>query len=121
MSNLVDHAEYELRRAGMFDADSDYDGLLGQAVLKLVKAFAGQGHSGMSARRTLQLFNIVANFKTLTPITSDPAEWNDVSAMSGEPMWQNRRASSCFSKDGGKTHYDLDANDGRAIRTTAAP
>jgi hypothetical protein len=26
----------------------------------------------------------------------------------GETVWQSRRASSCFSTDGGKTYYDID-------------
>ena len=105
---LVAHAEEELRRAGLFDDDSDYAGMLGKAVVALVKVFAEQGHSGFSAHRTLELFNVVANFKTLTPLTSDPSEWNDVSEISGHPLWQNRRQSSTFSKDGGKTWWDVD-------------
>lgn len=120
---LVDHAELELRRAGLFDKDSDYDGMLGPAVMALVRTFASQGHSGFSAMVTLQLFETVAKFKTLTPITSDPAEWMDVADMGANgdpPVWQNRRKSSCFSNDGGKTYYDIDAGDERAVHDAAA-
>jgi len=81
--NLVTHAEAELRRAGLFDKDSDYNGMLGNSVLELMKIFSKQGHSGFSAMLTLQIFNKVANWKSLTPITNDPKEWNDVSSMSG--------------------------------------
>lgn len=108
MGNLVDHAKYELKLAGLFDNDSDYDGMLGDAVLELVKVFAKQGHSGFSAHRTLELFNIVANFKPLTPIGSTKDEWADQSEASGRPMWQNKRRASTFSRDGGKTWYDID-------------
>ena len=108
MSNLVKHAENELKLAGLFDKDSDYEGMLGDAVLELVKVFAKQGHSGFSANMTLQLFNEVANFKNLTPIGKDKDEWMDVSEMSSEPMWQNKRRGTTFSRDGGKTWYDID-------------
>lgn len=125
MSNLVKHAEFELRRAGLLDADSDYDGMLGRAVLDLVRVFAAEGHSGASAHLTLNIFDKVARFKTLTPVTSDPSEWMEVGkdrSPGGErTVWQNTRESSCFSTDGGKTYYDIDADDGRAIREAPPP
>lgn len=105
---LVSHAEAELRRAGLFDKDSDYEGMMGKAVLELVEAFAKQGHSGFSAHQALDIFDKVARWKTLTPLTSDPDEWSDVSEMSGQPMWQSKRDPSYFSKDGGKSWYSVD-------------
>lgn len=109
MSNLSTHAERELRKAGLFDKDSDYEGMLGEAVLELVKVFSAQGHSGFSAHMTMQIFQRVAMFKTLTPLTSDPDEWIDIGDMpDGKTTWQNRRQGSCFSNDGGKTWYDID-------------
>lgn len=65
MSNLVDHAEKELKRVGLFDKDSDYDGMLGEDVLELITVFAGQGHSGMSAQMTRELFHKLSNFENL--------------------------------------------------------
>ena len=105
---LVEYAESELRRAGLFDTDSDYDGAIGPAVLELVSKFAAQGHSGFSAGLTLSIFDKLARFKPLTEITSNPDEWMEVS---GPPnrMWQSKRSPTLFSKDGGKTWYDLDA------------
>lgn len=100
---LVQHAERELRLAGFFDADSDYDGMLGSAVMDVVRAFAGRGHSGMSAMIVRQLFAQLSNFEALTPLTSDPDEWIDRSEMSGKPFWQNKRDFRAFSEDGGKT------------------
>lgn len=108
MSNLTKHAEYELRVAGLFDKDSDYDGMLGDAVLELVKVFAKQGHSGFSAHQTLKIFNEVANFKNLTPIGKSKDEWMNISDMSNDPTWQNKRRGTTFSRDGGKTWYDID-------------
>lgn len=108
MGNLVKHAEEELKLSGLFDKGSDYDGMIGEAVLELVKTFSKQGHSGFSAQWTLQLFNQVANFKNLTPIGTTKDEWIDVSSMSQDPTWQNRRRGTTFSRDGGKTWYDID-------------
>lgn len=107
-SNLVKHAEAELKLAGLFDKDSDYDGMLGEAVLELVKVFAKQGHSGFSAMQTLKIFNQVASHKPLTPIGTTPDEWIDHTGISENPTWQNKRRSSTFSRDGGKTWYDID-------------
>ncbi len=121
--SLVDHAERELRLAGLFDKDSDYDGETARAVMALVHVFASQGHSGGSAHMVLHAFERVARFKTLTDITSDPSEWNDVSSMSGPsgPAWQNARQSSCFSDDGGRTYYDIDDGHERVVRPTPEP
>lgn len=108
MSNLVNHAKDELKLAGLFDKDSDYDGMLGEAVLELVKIFAKQGHSGFSAHQTLRIFSEVANFKPLSPIGITEDEWMNVSNESGYEMWQNKRRNSTFSRDNGKTWYDID-------------
>lgn len=110
MSNLIKHAQNELKLAGLFDKDSDYDGMLGQAVMELVKTFSKQGHSGFSAHTTLQIFNEVVNYRPLTPIGKTKGEWIDVTDMTadGKGMWQNKRRGTTFSRDGGKTWYDID-------------
>jgi len=109
--SLVDHAQYELEKAGLFGSDSDYDGMLGDAVMDLIQLFADQGHSGHSAYLTRELFNKLANWDVLSPLTDDPSEWNLVAedqSPLGETVWQSRRKPSVFSKDGGKTWYDID-------------
>ena len=111
MSNLLRHAEDEMRRAGLYSKDADYDGMIPEAVMKMVKCLADEGHSGGSHALVMEIFNRVARFKTLGPLTSDPTEWMSVSEYYGPdspPTWQSRRQSSCFSLDGGKTYYDLD-------------
>ena len=108
MSNLIDHARTELQRAGLFDSDADYGGAHAHAVMDLIETFAAQGHSGASAAMTIGLFTKLARFEPLTPITNDPAEWTNVSDISGEPMWQNKRRSTSFSRDGGATWYDIE-------------
>lgn len=105
--SLVTHAKEELNRAGLFDKDSDYDGMLGGAVLELVETFAKQGHSGYSAMLVLDIFDKVAKFQPLTPITNDPKEWMGVT---GE-LWQSKRNPSLFSRDKGETWYDVNDQD----------
>lgn len=121
--SLVEHAKREMELAGIFDKDSDYGGMLGPAVMKLVEVFAAEGHSGMSANICLEIFDLVARFKALTPITSDPSEWMDVKEYGGPDspaFWQNRRESTWFSTDGGKTAYNID-DPKREVKTMAEP
>jgi len=109
MSNLEKHAEFELRKAGLFDKDSDYGGMLGEAVMKLIRVHAAEGHSGGSHASVLHIFNIVADFKPLSTLTSDPEEWMKVDPDHYQAgTWQNKRKGTTFSRDGGKTHYDID-------------
>lgn len=109
MSSLIIHAKEELNRAGLLDKDSDYNGMIGEAVLELMEKFAEQGHSGFSAHLTIDVFQRLAKFQTLTPITSDPKEWMEVSNyFDGKGVWQNLRNPATFSNDGGKTWYNLD-------------
>jgi hypothetical protein len=102
--SLAAHAKYELEKAGLFAPDSDYGGELGPCILGCVEKFASYGHSGGSAAITVAALERLLRFKTLTPITSDPSEWMEVS----DNVFQNKRNSAYFSVDGGKTFYDLD-------------
>ena len=108
---LVEHAEREMKLAGLDTSDSDYGGMLYDAVMKLVKVHAEEGHSGGSHAMTMKIFNQVANFKRLSPLGSTPDEWMQVAENQRpgtEDLWQNKRQSSVFSRDGGKTWYDID-------------
>jgi hypothetical protein len=110
MSNLLKHAEQEMRLAGLYDEDADYGGMIPEAVLKVVKVFSEEGHSGYSARLTGDILQKVLRFQTLTPINSDPQFWMEVSAeQMGRPgVWQSTRDGTYFSEDGGQTFYCLD-------------
>lgn len=100
-SNLARHAWDELDRAGLFTDDGDfYDGMTGRAVMDLVDVFVEQGHSGMSASIVIDILRRVMAFEPLSPLTDDPAEWEEV--MDG--LWQSRRHARAFSQDGGKTY-----------------
>ena len=112
---LVDHAKRELMLAGMFDKEVDeseaagsWNILCAEAVVELMELFARQGHSGMSASMTQELFNRLSKVEALTELTDNPDEWNDISEMQGgKPGWQSQRNPSAFSEDNGKTYYDL--------------
>lgn len=103
MSNLVEHAKREMKRAGLGDPDGNYGGALQANILELVEVFAKQGHSGGSASIVIPTLIKLLNFENLTALTSDPEEWIDRSRESGGPLWQNARNSKVFSKNGGKT------------------
>jgi hypothetical protein len=113
-SNLYQHAKHELQLAGMFDKDSDYNGMLGEAALEVVKIFAKQGHSGGSAAITIGMLEKLLRFETLTPITDNPGDWVNVVEHYGADkgfdtsLWQCKRNPALFSTDGGKTYYHVD-------------
>ena len=105
--NSLDHAKLELQMAGFFDKDSDYGGMIGEAVMELMEVFAKQGHSGYSAPRVASIFQKLANYETLLPITGKDEEWGDVRDLgNGKPWYQNKRCSAIF-KDGedGEAYY----------------
>lgn len=109
-SSFVTWARDELQRAGLFDKDSDYEGMLGTEVMRMVETFSEAGHSGFSAALAASILARLSAWKPLTPITDSPDEWMHIDEdMAGEPnLWQSRRQPSLFSYDGGKTYYDLD-------------
>ena len=117
--SLVKHAIKELTLAGLFDKDSAYNGMLGESVRELIEVFSKQGHSGASAGMVRQLFDILADFKPLTPLIGKDDEWAEV----GNGVFQNNRCGTIFkqldrfegkpyningkvfSNDGGKAWY----------------
>ncbi|MFD9223833.1 hypothetical protein ACFWDI_28470 [Streptomyces sp. NPDC060064] len=101
MSNLVDHARRELTLLGE-------DPWIVDGLCKVVAAFAEMGHSGSSAAHATTYLEKLLRYEALTPITDDPAEWQDCSEMSGYPIWQNVRDSRAMSADGGKTYTLVD-------------
>jgi hypothetical protein len=110
MSSLVRHAKAELRLAGMFSPDSDYDGEIAPVVVALMETFTAYGHSGNSAKMTLDLFYMLAQGLPITPLTGDESEWEDRSSVSGYPIWQNKRCSSVFKDLNGPYRVDSDSN-----------
>lgn len=101
---LETHAQAELEAIGAFDYSKDfYCGMTGDAVMELIRLFAKQGHSGMSAGLVRSLFNKLASYEPLSPLTGEDSEWSECSP----GVWQNKRCSHVFktSEDGA---YDID-------------
>lgn len=105
--NLLEHARRELELSGQTDEDPAY----AASILGAVEAFVSYGHSGGSAAVAVEQLGRLLRFQPLSPLTSDPADWEDRSEMSGTPLWQNVRDPAVFSTDGGKTWRDVRAAD----------
>lgn len=108
----------ELEKAGLFNKDSDYGGMLGEAVKELLLTFQKQGHSGFSAQLTASLFHKLVKGEPLSPLTEAEDEWMEVT----DKLFQSRRVPNvfidknesekpytldgkAFSDDGGKTYF----------------
>lgn len=61
-----ENAKKNLEMAGLLDKDSDYGGMIGEAVLKLIDTHFDEGHSGMSHEYALMIFNKVVRGQALT-------------------------------------------------------
>lgn len=111
MTNLEKHAMYEFAAAGWFDGNGKWSDEMQEAickhVLQLLKVFADEGHSGSSAPYTIDLFQKLAKFEPIVPLTGEDWEWNEVA----EGVFQNKRCSHVFKQadrfDG--QAYDIDA------------
>ena len=95
---MYDWAKQELEFAG-YKADDDEDGpnkWMREGTLELIKVFGEQGHSGGSAPHAVKLFERLASWKPLTPLTGSDEEWVEV----GDGVFQNKRASNVFKENG---------------------
>lgn len=64
--SVKDEAIKNLEYAGLFEKDSDYGGMLGWAVMRLVETHLAEGHSGASHEIALAIFNKVIRGHALT-------------------------------------------------------
>lgn len=112
---LLEHAAYELTRAGMTTNEDPLARKAAADTLALVKRFQNQEHTERTGRYVLEMFETLANFLPLTPITDDPDEWEkfeidrknvDTGEVEKRVVWQSKRASAIFSEDQGKTFID---------------
>lgn len=98
--SLVDHARREMELIGEDQDVIDW-------MVSVVAKFAEYGHSGGSAWICIPLLNSLLLHENLTPLTDDPAEWEDRSEISGYPIWQSIRNPKAFSNDGGQNYWLL--------------
>jgi len=103
---MTERAIKELKLAGLYDKESDYNGAIGKSVEKLLKVFEKQGHSGFSAHTVADIFHKVALGGILTPLQGTPNEWKDVSTEMEHTLYQNQRCYEVFASDeNGKDAY----------------
>lgn len=107
---LVEHARTELERT---DENDDYI----DWMVSVVEQYASFRHSGGSHMVSLPRLIQLLDHGNLTPLTDDPAEWEDRSDISGYPVWQNTRNSRAFSENGGKTYYYVPIKDSGEVGT----
>lgn len=106
-SNLVAFAEAELARLkGDGEDDDGMQEAMNKHILRMVRTFSREGHSGFSAGYAVSVLQKLLRYEPLGPITGEDGEWTDISPESGEPMWQNKRCSHVF-KDGSGRAYDI--------------
>ena len=112
-SRYEDHAERELVAIGykLDDKEEGPNKWIVQNLMDLLRVFSTQGHSGSSAPYCVNLFEKLAMFKPLAPLTGETNEWMEV----GTGVWQNKRAGNIFKQD---DRFDGQAYnlDGRVFR-----
>jgi hypothetical protein len=98
---LIEHAKIELKAVG-YDLDQkeeDPNKWICENVLELLEVFSAQGHSGSSAPYCISMFEKLASFEPLCPLTGEDGEWSEVS----DGVYQNKRCSHVF-KENGQAH-----------------
>lgn len=111
MSNYKHHALTEFRAAGWTDDNGKFHDemqeMICNHVLKLLEVFSDEDHSGSSAPYAINLFEKLAKFEPLVPLTGEDWEWNECS----DGVFQNKRCSHVFKQAdrfNGQA-YDIDA------------
>jgi hypothetical protein len=107
MSNLIEHAKREFLAVGyklVEECDENPDKWIQESVLELLKVFSDQGHSGFSAPHCIRLFEKLAMFEPLVPLSGSDNEWVEVS----NGMFQNVRCGHVFK---GGDRFDGQAYD----------
>ena len=102
--SMMEWAKRELDLAGFKESDDpdDIDNLMRNDVLKLLEMFVKWDHSGFSANYAIKLFQTLANWKPLSPLTGESDEWTEV----GPDVWQNKRASNVFKGEDGRAYWN---------------
>lgn len=107
MSNLLQHAEHELKLLRSNEPCEIQDAV-DKHILKMVEMFSEEGHSGSSAPYCIGILEKLLRFEPINPLTGEEDEWFD----HGDGVRQNKRCSHVF-KDADNRAYDID---GRIFR-----
>lgn len=111
MNNFEKHALREFKAAGWTNDDGTFkdemQSMICKHVMKLIEIFSEEGHSGSTAPYAINLFQKIASFKPLTPLTGEDDEWVKHDYGNGHITYQNNRLSSVFKDEDGNA-YDID-------------
>ena len=125
--SLLEHAKRELKLAGYDISDkgcemhndkepfTGYVNSCARNAYDLLELMEKQGLSDASRNIVISLFDKLAQYKTLSPLTNNPDEWINVSSLS-QVCWQSKRIPSCFTYNF-ITYHDVDADENYNIRT----
>lgn len=105
-SNYIKHAnrEFDIMYAGMSKEDLEGPNTwVRENMMDLLSVLGTQGHSGGSIGYCLEMFQCLAKFKCIAPLTGEDNEWIEC----GPGVWQNRRMSTVFKEADGKA-YNID-------------
>lgn len=104
MNNYEKHAWQEFKAAGWLDDEGkfkdDMQKDICDHVIKLLGVFASEGHSGTSAPYAVNLFQKLAMFEPIAPLTGEDWEWVEIcdASTDGVSVFQNKRASHVFKQ-----------------------
>lgn len=108
--NLVAHARRELKDS-LALGPNDPDRWVADGMIRLMKVFSNEGHSGGSAGFSVAMFEKLARFQPWGPLLGTDDEWFH----HGDGMFQNKRCGNVFKQPdrfNGQA-YDID---GRIFR-----
>lgn len=120
MRTIVEHAAYELWKADMTENEDPAARQAAINTMALVRRFEKMNMDERQAKFVLEAFETLCMLLPLTPITTDPEEWDkfeidkknvETNEIEKKIMWQSRRATSIFSEDEGKTFFDQRTGD----------
>ena len=105
-SNYMKHAKREFQALGydLNDKEEGPDKWIMENVFELLEIFGKQGHSGSSAPYCVNMFQKMASFEPICPLTGNDEEWNEV----GEGVFQNNRCSHVFKESKYGKAYDIE-------------
>lgn len=101
--SFIEYAESELARIGLTaDSEDEMNLAMREHILRMVRVFSQEGHSGFSAGYAISCLEKLLRFEPLSPLTGEDDEWMEV----GQGTFQNKRCSRVFKEDDGA--YDID-------------
>ena len=103
-SNLYKFAENELSR--LKDDEDGMQNIMNKRLLKMVKEFSKEGHSGFSANYVVNMLDRLLRWLPITAIKDKPGDWNKI----GDGSYQHKRCSKIFK--------DKDRFNGQAYNST---